>query len=127
MKSLTATIARWIYALPFAVFGINHFMHAGMMKGYVPKFIPGGIFWIYFVGLALIAATVSIVTNKMAKLASLLLAIMLGIFVLTIHLPGLANPQTMQMSLVGLLKDTSLAGGALLLYSIFSAEEKENS
>jgi len=127
MKLLTTTIARWIYALPFAVFGLFHFMNAGAMKGYVPKFIPGGVFWIYLTGLALIAAAVSILTKKMAKLATLLLAIMLVIFVLTIHLPGLGNPQTMQMSMTMLLKDLSLAGGALLLSGLFAAEEKKNS
>jgi len=61
------------------------------MVGYVPSFIPGGVFWVYLVGLALIAAAVSIIIQKKAKLACLLLAILLMIFVLTIHLPGLFN------------------------------------
>jgi hypothetical protein len=66
--------------------------------------------------LALIAATVSILIQKKARLASLLLAAMLGVFVLTIHLPGIigaADEMGRMMSMSGSLKDVALAGGTL--------------
>ena len=44
------------------------------------------------------------------------------IFVLTIRLPGVMNPDTMMMSMPHLLKDVALNGGALLLAGIFSKE-----
>lgn len=114
MKNLL-TIGRIVFAIPFAVFGLNHFIYAGMMAGMVPSFIPGGVFWIYLTGLALIAAAVSIITKKLIVPACLLLGIMLLIFVLTIHLPGLSNPQMAQMAMASLLKDVSLAGAAFFL------------
>jgi uncharacterized membrane protein YphA (DoxX/SURF4 family) len=63
-------------------------------------------------GIALIAAAVAILTDKMAKLASVLLAALLLVFVLVIHLKGaMAGDQAATASL---LKDIAIAGGALV-------------
>ena len=115
MKFLTSTFARILYALPFAVFGINHFVYAKDMQHMVPCFFPLKIYWVYLTGVALIAASLSIITKIHAKLAALLLALMLAVFIVTIHIPGLFNQQTMQMSMISLLKDLSLAAAALLI------------
>ncbi len=111
MKFLTTTLARILFALPFGVFGVLHFINAGMMQGIVPSFMPFKAFWVYLTGVALILACISILTKVQIKLASLLLALMLLIFVLTIHLPAAIKG----MSLVNLLKDISLAAAALLV------------
>ncbi|MDF2693757.1 MAG: hypothetical protein K0S65_2140 [Labilithrix sp.] len=81
------------------------------MAGMVP--VPGGVFWIYFTGAALIAGSLGIMTGILGRLAALGLAALLGIFILAIHIPGLSNPQMQQMAMMGLLKDVSLLGGAL--------------
>jgi len=117
MKTLT-TVGRIVFALPFVVFGINHLTHASAMAGMIPSFVPGGVFWIYFTGLAMIAAAAAIIAQKCARLASTLLASLLGVFILTLHIPGMFNPETMQMSMIGLLKDMAIAGGALVIASI---------
>ncbi len=113
-------VGRIVFAIPFAVFAMMHFMKAGDMSGMVPAWVPGGVFWVYVIGLALLAAAIGIVFKKQIYLASLLLAGLLFIFVLTIHLPALFGGDQMAMS--GLLKDMSLAGGALLIAGLF----KEN-
>lgn len=113
MDLLTKTISKYLYAIPFLVFGLMHLMMADQMAGIVPSFIPGGVFWVYLVGIALIAATVSMLTGKKEKLATLLLGIMLIIFVLSIHLPAVIGGNQMSMGM--LLKDTSLAGAAFMI------------
>lgn len=116
MQALNTTVARVLFAVPFGIFGLLHLMGGQNMAGMVPSWIPGGVFWVYLTGLAHIAATVSILIQKKAKLASLLLAVMLGIFVLTIHLPGIigaSDEMGRMMSMSGFLKDVALAGGAL--------------
>ena len=113
MKALTGTVAKIIYAIPMILFGVFHFMMAESMTGMVPSFVPGGVFWVYLTGVALIAAGVAIVINKMARLAALLLAVLLLIFVLTIHLPGAIAGEQMAMS--SMLKDIALMAGALLI------------
>jgi uncharacterized membrane protein len=110
-----------MFAVPFAIFGMMHFMAAGDMAGMVPAWVPGGVFWVYVIGLALIAATVSLITKKHIYLASLLLAFLLIVFVLTIHLPSVMGGNQMAMS--SLLKDTALAGAALLIAGLFKDNE----
>ena len=82
------------------------------IAGMVPAAIPGGVIWVYLTGIALIAAAVAILLDKMAKLASVLLAALLLVFVLVIHLKGaMAGDQSATASL---LKDIAIAGGALV-------------
>lgn len=107
----TSKVARVLFALPFAVFGFFHFLNASAMAGMVP--VPGGVFWIYFTGAALIAGSIGIITGTLGRLAAFGLAALLATFILGIHLPGLTNPEAQQEAIMGLLKDTSLLGGAL--------------
>jgi uncharacterized membrane protein len=95
MQLLTTTVARFLYEVPFGILDLIHFMSASKMDGYIPSWLPGGTFWIYFTGLALLAAAVGIIIQKKARLASLLLALKLAIFVLTLPIPGLMNEATM--------------------------------
>lgn len=108
---LTTTVARGAFALPFAVFGLFHFLNASAMAGMVP--LPGGAFWVYFTGAALLAGSLGILTDKLGRYAAFGLAALLVTFIAGVHVPGLASPATQQMATMGLLKDVSLLGGAL--------------
>ncbi len=125
MKILTSNLVRIIYAILFAIFGINHFINAQELVHYIPSFIPGGIFCVYFIGIFLLAASLSIILKRYTKTACLLLALFLIIIVFTVHIPGLFNPAIMKISMLNLLKDTGLAGGGLLLAGIFGVSEAE--
>lgn len=119
---LTYRVGRLLFALPFGIFGIIHFMTASDTVFMVPDFIPGGIVWVYLTGIALIGACVCIVARIRVRLVSLLLALMLLIFALTVHLPEiLAGTQN---GLPNLLKDLSLSGGALFLAALYESEEE---
>jgi len=110
-------IGRIMFAVPFGIFGMMHFMMASNMTGMVPSWVPGGVFWVYVTGMALVAAAISIIAKKQIYLASVLLAVLLGVFVMTIHIPALLGGD--QMAMGGMLKDISLAGGALLIAGLF--------
>ena len=111
MKSVIG-LGKYLFALPFLVFGVFHFMHGEGMAG-----MAFGQTWlVYFTGLALIAAGVSIIIGKLDKLAALLLALMLILFVLLVHLKGAMDGD--QGSMMALLKDIMLAGGALMYASM---------
>lgn len=113
MNTTLTKTGQIIYAIIMGVFGLMHFMFGSAMGGMVPAFIPGGVFWVYVTGLGLVVAAVSIISGKKTRLATLLLAAMLGIFVLTIHLPAMLGGDQMAMS--SLLKDLGLAGCALII------------
>jgi len=80
-----------------------------MMKGYV--WVPGKVFWVYFSGVALILAAISLIMNKYTKWACYGLVVFLFITGFTIHLPHLI--QGNQASMTGFLKDVMLLGAAL--------------
>jgi len=110
-----------IYALVIGFFGVNHFLNASGMAPFVPAFFHGGVFWIYLTGAALIAAAIAFLIGKKTRLAGLLLAAFLLIIVLTIHLPAVINAPdeaASRVPLTNLIKDTGLAGAALIIAGI---------
>ena len=123
MKNLSM-IGRILFAIPFAIFGLNHFLFLNFYIGTVSSFIPLGPYTIILTGIFLILASLSIVLNKYVKVSTILLSILLLIFILTIHIPGLFDPERWQFALIELLKDTSLMGGSLMIAGMVFESEK---
>jgi uncharacterized membrane protein len=111
--------------LPFGIIGINHFIVSDFFNGMLTTFIPGGGFMILFTGACLIAASISIILKKYIKLSCLLLALLLLIFILTIHIPQLFEADKAQFAFMELLKDTGLMGGALIIAGIYKEDTIE--
>jgi putative oxidoreductase len=110
-------IGKYLYAIPFAIFGLFHFMGAEAMK----DMAFGSPILVYITGAALLAASVSMIIGKMDKLAATLLGIMLLLFVFLIYLgPATSGDQT---ATSGLLKDLALAGAAFM-YARHVAKDK---
>src|SRR6202142_1127272 len=76
------------FAIPLAVFGAEHFALAKAMVNGGPAYMPWRVFWVYFVGFALIAASLSIVTKRQVRWSGLLFGAMMFLFVAMLHLPG---------------------------------------
>ncbi len=123
MKKMT-TIGRILFALPFAIFGINHFIMMDYYLGMLTSFIPLGAYTIILTGIMLIVASISIISKKFVKFSTIMLAILLFIFILTIHIPHLLSDTEKTVTIIALLKDISLMGGSLMIAGIYS-EEKE--
>ena len=134
MKYLT-TIGRVLFALPFGIMGLNHFLMTSYYVGMMSTFIPGGGYTIIITGLALIAACISIIAKKYIQLSCLLLALLLFLFIISIHIPGLfdSTPITIlnmstkvsTLAFIELLKDASLMGGALMIAGMYRNEKME--
>src|SRR5258705_6785122 len=77
--------------------------------------MPWRSFWVYFVGSALIAASLSIATKTAVRWSGLLVGIMMFSFVAMIHLPGaLARPHDRIIWTI-VFREMSFGGGAWLL------------
>ena len=102
-------------AASIAVFGAEHFSSANALMAIVPAWMPARLFWVYFVGLALLAAALSIVLIKYVRLSATLLGVMFLLFVLMLHLPrAVANP-TDRIAWTIVFRETAFAGGAWAL------------
>jgi uncharacterized membrane protein YphA (DoxX/SURF4 family) len=118
VASALTTTGRIFFAVPFGVFGVSHFVNANEMAAHVP--LPGGLFWIYFTGLALVAGALGILTGILGRWAALGLAALMLVFVFAVHLPGIRDPARAPLAVMSLLKDLALAGGALTWAGIFA-------
>lgn len=111
---LTA-LGRVFFAMPIGAFGAEHLVSGASMDNMIPDWIPFHTFWIYFVGAALLAAALSILSGKSIRLSSSLLGLMLLLFVAILHVPRLlANPSD-RFSWAVLTRDFFFALGALTL------------
>jgi uncharacterized membrane protein YphA (DoxX/SURF4 family) len=124
MKTLS-TIGRILFALPFGIMGINHFLMTDMLIGMMSSFIPGGGFTILLTGAMLFTASVFIILNKYVKIACFWLAGLLFLFITTIHIPHLFT-DNWQIALMELLKDTALMGGSIMIALYLDLKKKES-
>jgi uncharacterized membrane protein YphA (DoxX/SURF4 family) len=76
------------FAIPLAVFGAEHLSAGKFMVSGVPAYMPWRVFWVYFVGFELIAASLSIATRIQVRWSGLLFGTMMFLFVAMLHLPG---------------------------------------
>ena len=124
MKKLSI-IGRILFGIPFAIFGINHFLMMDYYMGMLTSFIPRTGYIMILTGIMLIAASISIITKKFLKLSTIMLAILLFLFIVTIHIPHLVHGTDTTATLIALLKDISLMGGSLMIAGM-SSEKEEN-
>ncbi len=113
---IIARISIYILAIVLIIFGITHFMRPRDLMVYVPVWLPGGITWVYIVGVAFILVGISYLTNQFVKITSYLLAFLLLIFILTIHFPNYNNSgsaEMRQLALINILKDSAIMAFAL--------------
>jgi uncharacterized membrane protein len=103
------------FAPPMAVFAAQHFTEARAVATLVPSWMPGHLFWTYFVGTALIAASTSIALNKQAQWAAILLAVMLIVFVLLLHVPRIMADPKNAIPWAIALRDVAFSAGAMAI------------
>lgn len=115
-------IGRILFAVPFGIFGLNHFLMQDFFEGMLTSFIPGGGYTILFTGTLLIAACISIIANRYVRISCAVLAFLLLMFIFTIHIPQLFDVETRKAAFVELLKDTSLLGGCLMIMGIYKSD-----
>jgi len=103
------------YAAPLAAFGAEHLTDAADIVQLIPAWIPGRVFWAYFVGVALIAAALSLSLKKYVRLTASCLALMFFLFVVLMHIPGAVQNPHDRFGWAVALRDLSFGCGALAL------------
>jgi uncharacterized membrane protein len=86
-------LAQWIFAVPLFVVGAQHFVYAHFIADFIPDWIPGHLFWAYFLGMAFFASALAIICRVSAVPASALLGLIFLLCVLILHLPRVLAAQ----------------------------------
>jgi uncharacterized membrane protein len=102
-------------AVALAIFAAEHFLAARDLSGIVPRWMPGALFWTYFVGAALLAAAISFIAGRYVRWSASLLAILFLIIVATVDLPNLPNHIHERLFWTLTVRETAFAGGAMVL------------
>jgi uncharacterized membrane protein len=117
-------LGRVSLAVPIAVFGAEHLTSAqAIMKG-VPAWMPGKLFWTYFVGVALIAAALSFIFRVGVRLSATLLGIMLFCFAAMIDIPNTIAAPHNRIFWTLAARESAFGAGAILLAITSGARER---
>ncbi len=103
------------FAIPLAVFGALHLSGVGFVLPLVPSYMPWRLFWAYFVGCALVAASLSIATKIQVRWSGLLFGIMMFLFVAMLEFPGALSTPKDRFGWTVVIREMSFAGGGWLL------------
>src|SRR5258708_10984470 len=102
-------------AIPLAAFGAEHLSGARFIMLGVPSYMPWRLFWAYFVGFALLCASLSMATKIQVRWSGLLFGIMMFLFVAMVHIPrALASPSD-RIPWTIVIREMSFAGGGWIL------------
>jgi hypothetical protein len=79
--------SRYLLAVSFIVFGVDHLIALAPIGSLLPGWIPWHVFWIAFFGVGFIAAGLSIGLNFLQRWGAAGIGLMFAIWVFTLHLP----------------------------------------
>ncbi|MEO5500632.1 MAG: hypothetical protein ABIR31_04240 [Ginsengibacter sp.] len=115
ISGLVTKIGIYLFAMPWLVIGLQHFIYAPFVQTLVPSLIPFKLFWVLLTGTAMIGAGLSLVLNLQMKMATRLLSTMLLIFIMLVHLPILTSSSSALINWIRATQDIGLMATALML------------
>src|SRR5207245_10194719 len=118
-------LGRLLVAVSLIVFGIQHFMYGGFVAGLVLAFMPGRLFWAYFIGAAFIAAAAGILYKMLARPAATMLGVMFFLFVVLLHIPRIIGKSGDGNEWTSGFVALAMCGGAWIVASAAPLEERE--
>lgn len=113
-------LARILFGGVLAFMGLNHFFNHEEMTGYAQyKGVPAAGIMVPLTGAVLALAGLGIIVGAFPVLSAAAIAGFLVVSAVTMHdFWAIEDPEDQQNEMVQFLKNTALAGGALLILSI---------
>lgn len=107
--------ARIGFGLACVVFGLSHFAYADFTAQMIPGFVPFHLPFAYITGAGHLLAGLALLSGVMARLAAVLEAVMMSLFVLLVHVPMLLagpKPEALQIDWTMLAAAMTLSASA---------------
>ena len=104
-----------LFAIPWIVIGIQHFMYAGFLETLVPEYMPVRGGWVYFTGIGMMAAGVSFIIDVKTRLAALGIGVMLMFFIFQLHVPLINSDWLNSQNWTRAIQDITIAFVAFTL------------
>lgn len=108
-------LGRQLVAVALLVFAGLHALFGPFVATLIPAWIPGRLFWAYFVGAAFLAAAISLLLNRYVRLSAGLLSLMFSLWVLGLHGPRVAANPLLEPEWTSAVVALGVAGASLLL------------
>jgi uncharacterized membrane protein YphA (DoxX/SURF4 family) len=118
-------LGRVFVAISLVVFGVQHFIYGGFVATLVPAFMPGRLFWAYFVGVAFVAAAAGIFIEMLARPAATMLGVMFFLFVVLLHIPRIIGKSGDGNEWTSGFVALAMCGGSWIVASAAPLEERE--
>lgn len=114
-----ARMAYGLLALP--MFGLHHFLAPGAPQA-VPAWLPMRAGWAYATGVAQIAAGTAILVGFVPRLAATLEAVLIAVFILLVHVPGVLDAPTDHLQWSMLVVASALGGAAWIVARSYAGQ-----
>src|SRR5262245_48841814 len=108
-------LGRFFLAAFLILCGIEHFIYVEIVTKMVPSWIPGGVFWTYFTGVALIAGGAGISVSITSRLAGALSGLMIFLWVVFLHIPRAAANLRDANEMTAVFEALAFSGAAFLV------------
>ena len=105
-------VARFLFGASCLVLGLSHFVFSDVTASMVPAWLPDRIGFAYLTGAGHFAAGLAILFGVVPRLAATLEATMISLFVLLLHIPGVATAPASRMQWTMMFVASALAGAA---------------
>jgi uncharacterized membrane protein YphA (DoxX/SURF4 family) len=116
LRSRFATPVCVVTGLCALVFGATHIKYVQFTATMVPAWIPPNqIFWAYATGIVHVVAGLSLLSGIRSQLGATVLAVMMGVFVILVHIPRVVASPGEQLEWIMLGVALSLSGAAWLV------------
>jgi hypothetical protein len=103
------------------VWGGAHFIYMNLTAPLVPRWLPPSqVFWGYLTGVAFLAAGLAILSRIQARLAAILLTLMLAAFTFFVHIRILLSDHHIEFNWTELALNVTLLGAAWIIADSFS-------
>lgn len=108
-------IALILLAVSWIGVGVQHFIYLTFVGTLVPAYMPFKVFWAGLTGASMILAGLTLAARFKISLIASLLTIMMGLFILMIHIPKLFGDWHNIMTWTRFVQDIAIAATALML------------